>query len=97
MPNPEVRALQTAFCVAISRATSEYSKARITRDVLLSTMPRRGLIELARSQGKSLAEMYDQRQQARARLRAANHKLTLAAEAVPVQPVSRTDEPVPRV
>jgi hypothetical protein len=67
--------LQQAFMVALGRATGDYGKARVYRDGLLATLPRSGLRELAQSQGVSLADMVQQRRQARARLLAACHTL----------------------
>jgi hypothetical protein len=87
MANPgytraELREFQHGYIDAITQATSEIGKLRITRDLCIATMPRRGLVKLAKWKGVPLAEMYRKRQQARDRLRAASHKLEAVEGAV---------------
>ena len=62
---------------ALTSAHSEYAKMRVTRDLFLATMPRRGLIKLADKNGNSLEYWYHERQEAKKRLQAAAHKLEL--------------------
>ena len=74
----DLQELQRCAIVALNSAKTEYGKSRVTRDMFLSTMSRSGLEQLAADNGGSLNYWYAERDLARARLRAAGHKLALA-------------------
>jgi hypothetical protein len=88
MRKRDLDALRRDFIAAMTQATSEFSKARIRADALLASLSRRGLLALAETEGKPLAEICEEQRQARARLRAASHKLEIGSTNPLPQPLS---------